>query len=78
MRAFIEDRARKNSEVALKFYGWVLDVLQWGRRVWKDIPKSDRGAVFEDTYLIGVRGLQIEALMDVCDQFDIRINVRSS
>ena len=44
-------------------YEKALDILQWGRQEWDGVPKDDRGAVFEDTFIRGVRGLHLDAYM---------------
>ncbi|KAH9945609.1 hypothetical protein B0H21DRAFT_694091 [Amylocystis lapponica] len=63
MRGFVDYTIRNKPEDALLFYGWTLDVLDWGRLVWKDVPKEDRGTIFEDTSVRGVRCLRLQALM---------------
>ncbi|KAL6299613.1 hypothetical protein BKA93DRAFT_819814 [Sparassis latifolia] len=68
MRALIADKIQQKSDDALKFYDWILDVLQWGRRVWKSVPKDDRGSVFESTFVRGVRSLRLESLMEACSK----------
>lgn len=42
-----------------------VEILQWGRELWEDIPKDDRGAIFELTFLRGLRSLRLEYLMKV-------------
>ena len=66
MRGFLEGGLRGAKSVEVEFLGYALEVLDWGSRVWKDVPKDDRGAIFERTFIRGVRSLHIRALMEVC------------
>ena len=51
--------------VSLEYYGRVIDVLDWGRRVWHNVPKDDRGAIFQPTFLRGVKRMRLSALSEV-------------
>lgn len=44
----------------------VLDVLEWGRTTWKDVPSVDRGVIFNDTFVRGVRSMLLQAMLSVC------------
>jgi hypothetical protein len=66
MRGFIEGGMRGNHVVGEEFYRRTLDVIEWGRSVWKDVPRSDRGTIFDETFCRGVRAMHLEALMEVC------------
>jgi hypothetical protein len=44
----------------------VLDVLEWGRKAWKDVPSVDRGVIFNDTFVNGVRSMLLRAMIAVC------------
>lgn len=65
MRGFMEGGMRRNKSAQVEFLGFALEVLDWGSRAWKDVPKDDRGAIFERTFIRGVRSLHINALMEV-------------
>ena len=65
MRAFMENGLRGDPESAVHFYGNALKVLDWGRKEWRGVSKDDRGAVFEPTFVRGVRSLRINVLMQV-------------
>ena len=56
---------RGDHAAALQFYNEAIELLEWGRQVWRDVPASDRGAVFEDTFLIGVKNIRLECYMNV-------------
>ena len=39
--------------------------LDLGRSLWKDVPRTDRGSIFEHSFLIGVRNMYLHTLMCV-------------
>jgi hypothetical protein len=47
-------------------YRQALEVLQWGRKEWKDVPTDDRGSMFELTYIRAVKRMYVTALIEVC------------
>ncbi|KAI0323068.1 hypothetical protein OF83DRAFT_1090542 [Amylostereum chailletii] len=51
------------AEVALEHYSHTLQVLEWGRRTWKRVPRGSRGAVFDSTYVRCVRRLFLHAYL---------------
>lgn len=52
--------------MVLEFYGRALEVLEWGRKIWKDVPSDDRGVIFEDSFVRGIKRLYLGALTSVC------------
>lgn len=68
MRGSME-KLKNNIETALEFYTSALDVLQWGKDLWKDVPYDDKGVVFRDTFMRGVRCLRLNALIGVIVPF---------
>jgi hypothetical protein len=65
MRGFIEGGLKGNDVAKEEFYRRALDVIEWGRSTWKDVPKDDRGTIFDETFLRGLRAMHMEALMEV-------------
>ena len=65
MRAFITDGFGSNKATAIPFYDQAIEVLEWGRQVWRNVPRDDRGAIFEDTFLRGVKCLRLDCYMKV-------------
>ncbi|EPQ51112.1 hypothetical protein GLOTRDRAFT_49327 [Gloeophyllum trabeum ATCC 11539] len=63
MRGFIEGHVRMNNSSAPEFLGRALEVLEWGRSEWAGIPDDQRGAIFQDTFVRGVRCLRLERLL---------------
>ncbi|EEB97068.1 hypothetical protein MPER_03691 [Moniliophthora perniciosa FA553] len=57
------DKSNHISEV--EYLGRVIEVIEWGQKVWKDVDFSSRGAIFRDTFLRGVQRLHMEALTQV-------------
>lgn len=69
MAAFVSSQFRHNPIGAAKFYEWAIQLLDEGRRVWKNVPKAQRGAIFDDTFARAVRGMYIGAYIQVRDEF---------
>jgi hypothetical protein len=65
MRTVIDCNLRGAPHVAIELAKQTLDLLYWGRQVWKNGSKDDRGAIFTDTFVRGVRVIYLEALMQV-------------
>jgi hypothetical protein len=66
VRGFIEGGIQGNHVAEEEFYRHALDVIEWGRSAWKDVPNSDRGAIFDETFCRGVRAMRLDTLMEVC------------
>lgn len=65
MRAFFEYAFHGNAETTVDLYTSVLEVLKWGAELWKDVPSEDKGAVFQPTFIRGVKCLRLDAFMKV-------------
>ncbi|KAL0575571.1 hypothetical protein V5O48_006415 [Marasmius crinis-equi] len=63
---FLEGGSRGNFVSEAEHIGRALEVINWGRKTWPDVPSEDRGVIFMDTFLRGVQKLHIEALVKVC------------
>ncbi|KAJ7204436.1 hypothetical protein GGX14DRAFT_460408, partial [Mycena pura] len=48
---------------AVEFYKCIIDVLEWGRRTYPNIPTEDRGVIFEPSFVRGIRRLYISAVV---------------
>jgi hypothetical protein len=65
MRAFMEKSAG-NHIVGSDFYRHALDVLEWGRQTWPNVPKAERGVIFELSFVRTVKKLCLGAMHQVC------------
>ncbi|KAI1797526.1 hypothetical protein LXA43DRAFT_1056655 [Ganoderma leucocontextum] len=63
MRGFMEEKLKNNVETALEFYTSALEVLQWGKELWKDVSFDDKGAVFRETFIRGVKCMRLDAFI---------------
>ncbi|KAG6374418.1 hypothetical protein JVT61DRAFT_4455 [Boletus reticuloceps] len=63
MRAILDSKLRQAPHVAVERMKEILQILQWGRQIWRDVPKDDRGAVFQDTFVRGIKAIYLETLM---------------
>lgn len=66
MRGFMETGLRNRPDVGVEFIGKAIEVIEWGRQVWRSVKKEDRGVIFERTFLRGVQSLHLEVFMKVC------------
>lgn len=64
LRAFMEGSIRGLHSLELEFLNTVLDILEWGRKVFRDVPREERGTVFDLTFVRGVRNMHLHALME--------------
>ncbi|KAG2022691.1 hypothetical protein CC2G_000419 [Coprinopsis cinerea AmutBmut pab1-1] len=54
------DPATNQRLLADDFYGRALDLCDWGRQQWPDVPRGDRGAIFELSFIRGIKRLKLE------------------
>ena len=46
-------------------YTSIIELLEWGRREWPNVPKEDRGVVFEKTFIRAIKKVRLENLHQV-------------
>ncbi|KII90584.1 hypothetical protein PLICRDRAFT_106955 [Plicaturopsis crispa FD-325 SS-3] len=63
LRGFLQGGLKQDHHIAVEFYDRAIEVLNWGRQVWRGVRAEDRGTVFEASFVRGVRHLRIEAYM---------------
>ncbi|KAJ7081780.1 hypothetical protein B0H15DRAFT_853503 [Mycena belliarum] len=63
MRAVIDSHLRQQHAAAVEFLKRGLDVLRSLRDSWILVPKTNRGVVFEQSFLFGLQNMYIEAMM---------------
>jgi hypothetical protein len=66
MRAFLEGKLVRNYASSLTFLNNSIEILERGKKLWVKVHKDDRGAIFEDTFIRGVRNMRLDAWMQVC------------
>ncbi|THH15973.1 hypothetical protein EW146_g4601 [Bondarzewia mesenterica] len=64
LKAFNKDGHKKTDAASVRLYDKVLAIQRWGRQQWSDVPRDDRGTVFDDTFVRGVRALRLDAYME--------------
>ncbi|KAI0651477.1 hypothetical protein C8Q79DRAFT_37630 [Trametes meyenii] len=64
LRAFAHNLILNSVEAALDLYSAALEVLHWGNEVWKDASFEDKGAIFQDTFIRGIKCLRLNAFME--------------
>ncbi|KAI8981187.1 hypothetical protein BD414DRAFT_92827 [Trametes punicea] len=63
LRAYFAHRSQESRALALQYYNNVLDVLDWGARTWQDVPTSERGSIFQRTFIRAIRRLKMDAYL---------------
>jgi hypothetical protein len=69
--AFIISGAKGQTKEAERIMAQAVEVLQWGRRVWANVPESDRGVIFSDTFYRGVRFMHMQQFMKASATFNL-------
>ncbi|KAF7798630.1 hypothetical protein EIP86_009852 [Pleurotus ostreatoroseus] len=68
MRGFMETGLRGRADVGVEFIGKAIEIIEWGRQVWRNVRKEDRGVIFEETFLRGVQSLHLETYMKAYEE----------
>jgi len=68
MRAFLEYAFDGNIEITVDLYTSAIEVLKWGAEIWRDVSSDEKGAVFQPTFMRGVKCLRLDALMKACQE----------
>ena len=56
---------RDDAESAVQFFTSALDLLQWGNERFRNVSFEDKGAVFQPTFIRGVKCLRLDAFIKV-------------
>ncbi|KAL0951840.1 hypothetical protein HGRIS_008501 [Hohenbuehelia grisea] len=62
MKGFFASMAG-NLRDATEFYRQALEVLEWGCKEWRDVSREDKGAIFDRSFVRGVRKLYLTAVI---------------
>ncbi|KAJ7150348.1 hypothetical protein C8R46DRAFT_1198415 [Mycena filopes] len=52
----------------VEFFKRILELLEWGRRTYPNVPAEERGVIFDDSFVRGVRRLYIPAVLSLHGQ----------
>jgi len=63
VNGFLVGKAESNYTSAMEYHRNALSIINWGRQVWKDVPKDKRGIIFEITFRRGVWNMYLDSLM---------------
>src|SRR5260370_1105933 len=64
MKAFM-CASTKQHVTAVELYRRAVEILEWGRQMWKNVPQQTRGPIFDLTYIRAVKRFYMTALMEV-------------
>ncbi|THH05582.1 hypothetical protein EW146_g9864 [Bondarzewia mesenterica] len=70
LRAFIEGGLKKTDAASVRLYDKVLAIQRWGRQQWSDVPRDDRGTVFDDTPGVRTKSSQEFTLQGLLEEAD--------
>ncbi|TFK26775.1 hypothetical protein FA15DRAFT_636875 [Coprinopsis marcescibilis] len=59
VKAFIKSHFEGHRDVAHGLYTAAIEVLEWGCRQWSQVNRNERGAVFEKSYIRGIKRLKM-------------------
>ncbi|KAI0718899.1 TPR-like protein [Cerioporus squamosus] len=62
-RAYFVDRSGQDKATAMQYYNSIVDVLEWGARTWHDVPNSDRGYIFQKTFVRAIKRIRMAAYL---------------
>ncbi|EJD45722.1 TPR-like protein [Auricularia subglabra TFB-10046 SS5] len=62
LNAFVMERLAQDLKKSLTLYKGVVDFIELGRQEWATVPRTQRGSIFELTWLLGVERNYAEAL----------------
>ncbi len=65
LRGKIEGALDSNLISQNKDYSRCLEVVEWGRELWKDVPASVHGKVFDESFIWGLRNLYLQLILQV-------------
>ncbi|KAA1479181.1 hypothetical protein DENSPDRAFT_846114 [Dentipellis sp. KUC8613] len=61
--AFLESEAMNDMVKSLIVLDKILEILRWGRAEWPNASVSERGSIFTDTFVRGVRTMRLDRYM---------------
>ena len=59
----------ENGSAAMEYFSQAIGVLQWGRNVWQKVPREQKGEIFDNTFLRGVKRLFLSAFVKVTSSY---------
>lgn len=65
LQAFLVGPLAHDRPRQVSLFAKALEILDNGRTLWANVSKDDRGAVFEPTFIRGIRTAHLDALMEV-------------
>ncbi|KAJ7145127.1 hypothetical protein C8R43DRAFT_1012912 [Mycena crocata] len=63
MKVILDGASRRRYDLAMEPCKCSLEVLRSLKETWRDVPKDDRGFIFEDSFLFGIQHIYIDVIM---------------
>lgn len=67
-QGFFRYRMLGHFTFAFEMYSKTIDLLEWGRKKWPNVPDSERGVVFKKTFIRAVKRLHLDLMHAVRDR----------
>ncbi len=49
----------------MQYYNSIVEVLEWGASTWHDVPNSERGYIFQKTFVRAIKRIRMAAYLSV-------------
>jgi hypothetical protein len=76
INAYVSSNITQQYDGAVELYRHAVEILQWGRQEWKDVPLEDKGSMFELTYIRAVKRMYMNTIIEVCNFLQAHHNTR--
>ncbi|PPQ99536.1 hypothetical protein CVT24_005326 [Panaeolus cyanescens] len=61
----LSSRMSNQSGPAYEFFSRAIELLEWGRIMWKDVSTEERGVVFERSFIRGIKRMKLESMIAI-------------
>ncbi|KAI0793345.1 hypothetical protein C8Q75DRAFT_804170 [Abortiporus biennis] len=61
---FLEGGLRQIHATQIEYMARAVEVLDWGRKKWRNVPTDDKGVIFIYSFYMGVRAMLMQAYME--------------
>ncbi|THU79473.1 hypothetical protein K435DRAFT_697686 [Dendrothele bispora CBS 962.96] len=65
MRGFLDGGLRQNYTTKMEFLSNAVKLIKWGQKEWANVPTSNCGVIFRESFLRAVRRMYFEAMLGI-------------
>ncbi|KAF4596552.1 hypothetical protein EYR38_007939 [Pleurotus pulmonarius] len=77
LRGFIQAGLTKRPDIALQFIGHAIEIIELCNKEWPGVPDSVRGAIFQTTFLLGLRSEWLEQYFSAYNRGNAQFTVET-